>query len=668
MVKHMVGNCVPDDFIYRELRAWIPDTDKPDSELRRLIKWAHTQNLKPSAGGNCRPNGNSNYAQQLAKPSIKAFQPTNTGLDLPRDLADTTPSEFLLRIFRPTDSVCVSYKDENGEITDHSVYTVKDLVELAAGHPEYQNVFEHEDGVYYRINPVKGEGRKDEHIADFRHVLVELEVKKPERYKMTADQIGVRVKEFYASLKASKLPIAAIYTSGDETVLNGERACCSVHALVEVNAPSYEQWKERQGVVFEYCKTMPGFDASNSNPSRLSRLPGAMRGNSKQTLLDWHNGLISYDEFCEELTRRAMIGGSILDYANAPIDDSATLLGNRYLCRCGGMFIVAPSGKGKSSLAAYLATEWAIGGDPLGIKANGELRTLIMQAEDDMGDLTEMTRWITEAGFTEDKLLKIARNTHIEPVNDVVGDRFLDVLDSLCKQWRPDIVIINPYTSYLGDDAKDEKAANHFLRECLTPVLKRHQCAAIIMHHTPKTQFSPSADFTTTDFMYRGSGCASMTNWARAYLVFEPANENGLFRFVAAKRGERIGWNRKVRFFRHSRVPGVIKWEQADTEEVEAVLTKKQGNAKPPLSDSDLLSMFSETEPITKAQALHAMQQKGASQRSAKDAFQCFCDDGRIVKAPFGDDKSKNKGRPATRYLLGTVFKANLDLADSADE
>jgi RecA-family ATPase len=176
-----------------------------------------------------------------------------------------------------------------------------------------------------------------------------------------------------------------------------------------------------------------------------------------------------------------MVGGSILDFANAPVDTSATLLGERYLCRGGGAFFVAPSGQGKSSLACQLAVEWSIGGDPIGIKAAQPLRVLIVQGEDDQGDVTEMTKWILNAGFSTEKLSMIGRNTHIETLNDVVGDRFMAVLDNFCGKWQADIVIINPYTSFLGNDAKDEKAANNFLREGLTPLLHRHGCAAIIM-------------------------------------------------------------------------------------------------------------------------------------------------------------------------------------------
>jgi RecA-family ATPase len=113
--------------------------------------------------------------------------------------------------------------------------------------------------------------------------------------------------------------------------------------------------------------------------------------------------------------------------------------------------------QGKSTLTTYLAPHWANGAGALGISANRQLRTLIIQAEDDDGDVTEMTRWVLNAGFTDDELAIINRNTHIEPVNDVVGDRFIAVLDDMCRQIRPDLVIINPYTSYLGDDVKEEK-------------------------------------------------------------------------------------------------------------------------------------------------------------------------------------------------------------------
>jgi AAA domain-containing protein len=284
-----------------------------------------------------------------------------------------------------------------------------------------------------------------------------------------------------------------------------------------------------------------------------------------------------------------MIGGSVLDYADQPIDDKKTLIGNRYLCRGGGMFIVAPSGQGKSTLAVQMAAEWALGYSPIGLSARNEpLRTLIVQAEDDAGDVTEMSRWIrTSEMFSDDQLEQIDLNTHIEPCNDVTGDEFLGKLDSFIEQFGPDIVIANPYSSYLGGDVKDEKLANQFLRNGLTPLLVKHQCAIVWMHHTPKTQYSPSVDFTTTDFMYRGMGCATMTNWARAYLVFEPVPDNdSVFRFVAAKRGKRIGWGSFIRYFKHSD-NGELRWIPVSTEEAEKLETAKKAGSHRKVIDLD---------------------------------------------------------------------------------
>jgi hypothetical protein len=285
--------------------------------------------------------------------------------------------------------------------------------------------------------------------------------------------------------------------------------------------------------------------------------------------------------FCDPGTRPPedeMKGKSVLDYARQPIDEEATLLGNRYLCRGGGMFIVAPSGQGKSTLGVQLAAEWALGWSPIGLSAREQpLRTLIVQGEDDAGDVTEMSRWILKNGlFSKAQLEQIDFNTHIEPLNEATGFNFIKKLDSYCDQFGPDIVIINPYTSYLGGDVKDEKLANQFLREWLTPLLTHHGCGGIVMHHCPKTQYSKTDDFTSVDWMYRGAGCATMTNWSRAYLVFEPVPDHEpIFRFVAAKRGQRIGWESFARYFKHSN-NGELRWIPVSTEESKELEQEKK--------------------------------------------------------------------------------------------
>ena len=62
--------------------------------------------------------------------------------------------------------------------------------------------------------------------------------------------------------------------------------------------------------------------------------------------------------------------------------DRSILLGNRYLNRGDGLILSGSSGIGKSSISMQGAAEWALGDPFLGIKPNGPLRSLIIQAED----------------------------------------------------------------------------------------------------------------------------------------------------------------------------------------------------------------------------------------------------------------------------------------------
>src|SRR5438132_11882747 len=89
----------------------------------------------------------------------------------------------------------------------------------------------------------------------------------------------------------------------------------------------------------------------------------------------------------------------------------------------------------------------------------------------------------------------VCSNTHVEFVNDVTGDDFLNVCDEFLTQWKADLLWINPYTAYLGADIKDDGENTQFLRNGLNPLLTRYQCAAIPIHHTPKTNFRDTTNW-----------------------------------------------------------------------------------------------------------------------------------------------------------------------------
>src|SRR5205807_1283581 len=70
--------------------------------------------------------------------------------------------------------------------------------------------------------------------------------------------------------------------------------------------------------------------------------------------------------------------------------DPNELLRHRFLCRVGGLLLCGPTGIGKSSLALQMMMRWAAGRECFGIEPVRPLKSLLIQAENDDGDLSEM--------------------------------------------------------------------------------------------------------------------------------------------------------------------------------------------------------------------------------------------------------------------------------------
>ena len=85
-----------------------------------------------------------------------------------------------------------------------------------------------------------------------------------------------------------------------------------------------------------------------------------------------------------------------------PKDDPNELIKHRYLCRGSGMLVVGPTGVGKSTFTLQAALCWSVGRDHFGLVPARPLRSLIIQSENDHGDLAEMRDGVLAGlGFTE---------------------------------------------------------------------------------------------------------------------------------------------------------------------------------------------------------------------------------------------------------------------------
>ncbi len=273
-------------------------------------------------------------------------------------------------------------------------------------------------------------------------------------------------------------------------------------------------------------------------------------------------------------------GASIFNYANRAIKGEESLLNNRWLCRGCGAFIVAPSGQGKSTLATQASACFAAGLDAFGLKPKIPLSSVIIQAEDIEGDLIQMSQVVDHLRLTPAQRELVDKHTWIETVNKIRGKGFIKILDEILSERPADIVWINPYGVYLDASIRDDDANSKFLYVQLNPLLEKHNCGALIPAHTPKTQYRDSTKFKSSDWMYSMAGAAVMTQWARGVIVIESTDVPGVFRFIAAKRENRLGWENNELYFAHSGEEGKLLWVPASPEQQRAAETKPGRKSK----------------------------------------------------------------------------------------
>lgn len=323
---------------------------------------------------------------------------------------------------------------------------------------------------------------------------------------------------------------------------------------------------------------------------------------------------------------RLLTGCSPIEFAERELSAEQTLLGDRFLCRGGGLFIVAPSGHGKSVLAIQSTILWSCGKTAFGIRPAQPLQILVIQAEDDDGDVKEMcASSINGLGLTEGEKELVKKNAHIEFVNDLTSAGFIEALKGFLEQRPVDLVMINPYTAYLGADIKDDAANSRFLRNQLNPLLKAHGVGVLIIHHTPKTNHNPTENFSISDWSYRGAGAAVLTNWARAYIVIDPCKDAlGVYRFIAAKRGKRTGWPTTERYFAHSTEPGQLLWREANRDQI--ALAKEESKK----DESDLLTLIPQMDPISQESLIKKAKQIGIGRDKTIRFTKILLDQGEI--------------------------------------
>ena len=201
--------------------------------------------------------------------------------------------------------------------------------------------YKHEAGAWIRFNPLDGNGVNNENVTDYRYALVESD-------NMDLDAQNGLIRQL-------NLPVAVLLYSGGK----------SVHAIVKIEADDEKEYRERVNYLYDVCKKNGMvIDTQNRNPSRLSRMPGCVRGDKKQYIIDTNIGCKSWAEW-KEWTEAVNDDLPDMEELAAEWDDLPPLAPEliRGVLREGHkMLIVGPSKAGKSFDLIEMAIAIAEGG------------------------------------------------------------------------------------------------------------------------------------------------------------------------------------------------------------------------------------------------------------------------------------------------------------------
>ena len=324
-----------------------------------------------------------------------------------------------------------------------------------------------------------------------------------------------------------------------------------------------------------------------------------------------------------------------LDLLQRPVkNDGQELLKNRFLCKGGGLLLVGPTGIGKSSLSMQMMISWALGLSLFGIEPARPVTSLLIQAENDEGDLAEMRDGVLSGlNVTDaDRELACSRIFVVQENTRTSEDFFNETVRPMLEEIKPDLLWIDPALAYLGGENNSQQAVGAFLRNQLNPLLTEFNCAAVVIHHTNKP-YTGNDKRGPVDFAYLGGGSAEWANWSRAILTMQKTEAASVFELRAAKRGNRLGWKEADgstvaynRFIAHNKEPGTICWIDVDPELVEGL---GKGNGK---SEDDVLKHVPHCSPITKNTLLKTCSKNGLGMNKARALIDGLVNDGTLYE------------------------------------
>lgn len=317
-------------------------------------------------------------------------------------------------------------------------------------------------GAWIRFNPLDGNGCKNENVTEYRYALVESDSTDLEKQN--------------AIIREMELPVACLVFSGKK----------SLHAIVRVDAGSYEEYRKRVNYLYEICKKNGlEIDQQNRNPSRLSRMPGVMRNGHKQFLMDTNIGKASWEEWQEwiESVNDDLPDPESLDSVWKHMPELSPCLIDGVLRQGHKMLIAGPSKAGKSFLQIEMCIAIAEGRSWLGWGCT-KGRVMYVNLELDRASCLHRFQDVYDALGWEPRNL---RNIDIWNLRgkSVPMDKLAPKLIRRAAKKDYIAIVIDPiYKVITGDENSADQMAN-FCNQ-FDKVCTELGCAVIYCHHHSK--------------------------------------------------------------------------------------------------------------------------------------------------------------------------------------
>lgn len=379
--------------------------------------------------------------------------------------------QYLKKLYEPNDYVgyCVSTMvNEAGKKVPHvSNYSrtrnellheliVSESIDDALG------TIDPEAGAWMYCNPLDGKGVTAEHVAAYRYALVESDC--------------LSLEEQMKILKDVKLPIKTLVYSGHK----------SLHAIASIEAPNKQVYDQRVAMVYEYLEKH-GFsvDSQNKNPNRMTRMPGVLRGDAMQHMVDvdWKVPA-SWAEW-EEMTHFEREGippyHRVADVRHLRIPKRPVLI-DGVLRKGHKMILTGPSKAGKSFLLLELAEALSRGLTWLDFQCT-KSKVMYIDFEVDEASGINRIQDIEQAMVLDEE----EQNLHMWSLKGFAKP-LGEMLDFLIRSLQGkgfEVLIIDPIYKIMGGDENNASQMAEFCNQ-LDYLGRALDCSIISCHHHSK--------------------------------------------------------------------------------------------------------------------------------------------------------------------------------------